>query len=145
MIRGTDMAGREQELRKIYDRTTGYCHICHKKLAFKNYGVCGKQGAWENEHSNPRANGGTNRSNNLYAACIRCNRSKGANATRSARARHGKTRAPLCVEKRKNAKLANAVAYGLAGAGAGSVLGPVGTLVGALIGTHVGSKKNPDR
>jgi 5-methylcytosine-specific restriction endonuclease McrA len=129
----------------MYDRTSGYCHICHKKLAFKNYGLCGKRGAWEIEHSNPKANGGTNRLNNLYAACIPCNRSKGANTTRSARARHGKTCAPLNVEKRKNAQFANTVAYGLAGAGIGSVLGPAGTVVGALIGAHVGSKKNPDR
>jgi 5-methylcytosine-specific restriction endonuclease McrA len=139
------MSHTDEELRRIYDRTAGRCHICHKKLAFKNYGQCNKRTAWEIEHSNPRANGGTDGYNNLYAACIRCNRSKGAGSTRAARACHGKVRAPLSVKKRKNAKLANALAYGVAGAGIGSFLGPLGTVAGAIIGGHIGHKRNPDR
>jgi len=139
------MTRRKQELRQIYDRTCGYCHICHKKLAFKNYGRHGERAAWEIEHSNPRAKGGTNRWNNLYAACIRCNRSKGANSTRAARAQYGKVRAPLSGRKRKAAKLDNAVTYGIAGAGAGAVLGPVGLVVGAIVGAGMGHKKNPDK
>jgi len=145
MIRGIEMSRSEQELRKIYDRTSGYCHICHKKLAFKNYALHGERAAWEIEHSNPRAKGGTDGRNNLYAACIRCNRSKGANSTRAARSRHGKVRAPLSAKKRKTAKLVNAIAYGAAGAGAGSVFGPPGAVVGAIIGAHTGHKKNPDK
>lgn len=31
-------------LRKIYDKTDGYCHICHKKLAFSNHGITGAKG-----------------------------------------------------------------------------------------------------
>jgi len=139
------MPHSKQELRKIYDRTSGCCHICHKKLALKNYGKFGERGAWEIEHSNPRANGGTDRSNNLYAACIPCNRSKGANTTRAARLRHGKTRAPLCVEKRKTAKLVNGLVCGVGGGAVGSLFGPLGTLVGAVVGAHKGYKKNPDR
>jgi len=138
------MSHTEDELRRIYDRTTGKCHICQKKLAFKNYGQCGKRAAWEIEHSNPRSNGGTDGHNNLYAACIHCNRSKGAGSTCAARARHGKSRAPLSVEKRRSAKLANALAYGAAGAGIGSAFGPLGTVAGAIIGGHIGHKKNPD-
>jgi 5-methylcytosine-specific restriction endonuclease McrA len=139
------MSHTEEELRRIYDRTTGRCHICQKKVAFKNYAQCGERGAWEIEHSNPRANGGTDRYNNLYAACIHCNRSKGAGSTRAARACHGKVRAPLSVGKRKSAKLANALAHGAVGAGIGSVFGPLGTVAGAVIGAHIGHKKNPDR
>jgi len=75
------MAFSSEQLNQIYNRTSGYCHICHKKLAFKNYGVFGARGAWEVEHSNPQAKGGTNRLNNLYPACITCNRSKGASRT----------------------------------------------------------------
>ncbi len=139
------MSYTKQELRKIYNRTSGYCHICHKKLALKNYGCFGERGAWEVEHSNPRANGGSNRLNNLYAGCISCNRSKGTNTTRAARMRRGKTRAPLCVEKRRTAKLMNGLVYGGGGALLGSLLGPLGTLVGTAVGAKEGYKKNPDR
>lgn len=34
------------------------------------------EGAWEVDHSKPRAKGGTDHGNNLRAACITCNRSK---------------------------------------------------------------------
>jgi len=139
------MAFTSEQLNQIYDRTSGYCHICHKKLAFKNYGVFGARGAWEVEHSNPQAKGGTNRLNNLYPACITCNRSKGASSTRSVRAKNGKSRAPLSTGKRKEAKTQNAVAGGVAGATAGSIFGPAGALVGAVIGAHLGHKKNPDK
>ena len=139
------MAFSTEQLNQIYDRASGYCHICHKKLAFKNYGVFGARGAWEVEHSNPQAKGGTHRLSNLYPACITCNRSKGAASTRSVRAKNGKSRAPLSAEKRKNAKIENAVVGGAAGAAAGSVLGPAGALIGAFIGAHLGHKKNPDK
>jgi hypothetical protein len=52
------MAFNEAELNQIYDRTTGRCHICHKKLAFRNYGAVGVRAAWEVEHSIPQAKGG---------------------------------------------------------------------------------------
>ncbi|MDD5328682.1 MAG: HNH endonuclease [Sulfuricella sp.] len=139
------MAFSSEQLNQIYDRTSGYCHICHKKLAFKNYGVFGARAAWEVEHSNPQAKGGTSRLNNLYPACTTCNRSKGASSTHSVRAKNGKSRAPLSTEKRKSAKVQNAVVGGAAGAAAGSILGPAGALVGALIGAHLGHKKNPDK
>lgn len=134
-----------EQLERIYDRTSGYCHICHKKLAFKNYGVYGARGAWEVEHSNPRANGGTNRHNNLYAACVTCNRSKGTKTTRSARAQSGKTRAPLSKGRRKDVKARNALAAGIVGAAVGSVLlGPVGILIGSGVGASLGYDINPD-
>ena len=55
------------DLNAIYDRTSGYCHICHRKLAFYNYGIVDAKGAWEVEHSRPRALGGTHDGNNKYA------------------------------------------------------------------------------
>lgn len=139
------MAFSDERLNKIYDRTSGYCHICHKKLAFKNYGVLGARGAWEVEHSNPQAKGGTNRLSNLYPACITCNRSKGASSTISARAKNGKSRAPLSAEKRKEAKTTNALAGGAVGGVIGAVAGPIGAFVGALVGAHLGHKGNPDK
>ncbi len=138
------MAFSKSDRRKIYDRTTGYCHICKKKLSFENYGLLGLKGAWEVEHSNPKSIGGTNRLNNLYAACISCNRSKNNNSTRSARARYGRTRAPLSKEKRKEEKKGNSFLGGVIGGIIGSVAGPVGIGLGAAIGAKLGYDKNPD-
>ncbi len=89
------MGFTDEELNYIYDRISGYCHICRKKLAFKNYGLFGARSAWEVEHSNPKSRGGTNHLNNLYAACIPCNRSKNNLSTRTARAAYGNRKAPL--------------------------------------------------
>lgn len=139
------MAFTKEQLNNIYDRTTGYCHICHKKVAFKNYGKFGERGAWEVEHSKPQAKGGTNRLTNLYPACISCNRSKQASSTRSARALNGKSRAPLSVTKRKQARLGNAVAGGIVGAAIANVLIPGSGIFGALVGANAGHKKNPDK
>lgn len=139
------MAFTPEKLNDVYDRTSGYCHICHKKLAFKNYGLFGSHGAWEVEHSNPIAKGGTNGRNNLYPACIRCNRSKGTSSTRSARAKNGKARAPLSVERRKEVKIQNTLLGSVAGAAVGSIFGRSGTLFGALVGARLGNRSNPDR
>jgi HNH endonuclease len=140
-----NMAYTDEKLNDIFDRTSGYCHICHKKLAFINYGLVGKRGAWEVEHSNPKAKGGTSRLNNLYPAHISCNRSKKASSTRSARLAHGKSRAPLASDKRKKVKRENAIVGGILGARIGWVFGPPGAFVGALIGAHLGHKQNPDK
>jgi len=136
------MAHSKANRRVIYDRTSGKCHICGKQLAFTNYAAFGDKGAWEVEHSNARVRGGTDRLNNLYPACIYCNRSKGAVTTRTARAWEGRTRAPLSREKRKSAKRENAFLGGavgfLAGAAlAGTPLGWIGLGIGALGGYNM--------
>ena len=132
-------------LRRIFDRTTGKCHICTKNLAFSNYGVIGTRGAWEVEHSKPRAKGGSDHGNNLYAAHITCNRSKGDSSTRAARARHGRTRAPLSVAKRNEAKTENTVVGAGIGAVVGGVIaGPPGAWIGGGIGAYIGNSANPD-
>lgn len=135
-----------EQLRVIYGRTSGYCHICHKKLAFGNHGKQGERGAWHVDHSNPRAKGGTDRLNNLYPACIDCNTGKGTRTTRTARGWHGTKRAPLSMSKRREAKLANAIAEGLGGAAIlGALFGPPGALAGAVIFSNRGYKKDTDR
>lgn len=139
------MAWTDDQLEAIYDRTSGYCHLCSKKLAFSNYARAGGRGAWEVEHSVPKACGGTDRLSNLYAACIDCNRSKQASSTRSCRARNGRSRAPMSRRARSTAKAENALAGAGLGLMAGAVFGPVGALVGAAIGGHFGHKTNPDR
>ena len=100
----------EQKLNAVYDRTSGYCHICGKRLSFCNYGRYGQRGAWEVEHSVARVAGGTDRLGNLYPACISCNRSKQHFTTRTARGWCGRIRAPLSVRRRKQAKTENAIA-----------------------------------
>jgi hypothetical protein len=135
-----------KQLRVIYKRTSGYCHICHKKLAFGNYGKQGERGSWHVDHSNPRAKGGTDRLNNLYPACIDCNMDKGTRTTRTARRWHGTKRAPLSVSKRREAKRDAAISQGVAGAILGGALfGPLGAVAGAAAAAHHGSKKNPDQ
>ncbi len=39
------------ELRIIYKRTHGRCHVCGSKVYFTNYGRFGERGAWEIDHS----------------------------------------------------------------------------------------------
>jgi len=94
----------DRTLRLIYERTDGRCHICRKHLSFCNYGKLGARGSWEIEHSIPRSHGGTDHRNNLYAACISCNRSKGNGSTKTARAANGyKCAPPSRRQKEKNA------------------------------------------
>jgi len=131
---GNKMRYSKEKLREIYNRTTGYCHICHKKVALKNYNSAGSRGAWEVEYSKPRAKGGSDYLRNLYPACISCNRSKGKKPNQSVRAKHGIKPAPLSKERRKKAKRANAISDGLAGVAVGGyILGPVGALVVVLL------------
>ena len=139
------MAYTDEELTDIYDRTSGYCHLCHKKLAFTNYGRFGERGAWEVEHSNARRNGGTDRACNCFPACISCNRSKGAGSTRTARAHNGRRRAPMNRTKRREARENNAFGGAAIGGFAGAILGPVGSIAGAAIGARLAYKQNPDK
>jgi 5-methylcytosine-specific restriction endonuclease McrA len=60
----------------VYDKNKGYCWHCDRKLSFINYGKFGKKGAWEIDHSVPKARGGTDNRNNLVPSCMICNRSK---------------------------------------------------------------------
>ena len=135
----------EDQVNDIFDRTSGKCHLCHKKLSFKNYARYGERGAWEVEHSVPRACGGSNRLNNLYAACISCNRAKGARTTRSIRLRRGLTRAPMSANTRKAAKRWNALGGGLLGVVPGAMFpGPPSALLGAALGAVLGHDQDPD-
>jgi hypothetical protein len=136
----------KRQLDSIYRRTSGYCHLCHVKLARRNYGQTGTKGAWQVEHSVPRSRGGTDHPNNLFATCVRCNLNKSNMTTRTARSWNDKTRAPLDPEKRGEAKFGNAIAGAIVCGVAGvAVAGPVGLIVGVLAGASLGSSENPDR
>lgn len=138
------MAYDNDKLNRIYDRTDGYCHLCCKKLCFINYASYGAKGAWEVEHSIPRALGGTDHLNNLFPACISCNRYKAAQSSRSARSLHGRKRAPFSRKRKDEIRSSNAATGGVIGGLIGSIAGPWGTAVGATIGTQIGRSINPN-
>ncbi len=145
LVGGIYMRLTEDQVNDIFDRTSSKCHLCHKKLSFKNYARYGKQGAWEVEHSVPRACGGSDRLNKLYAACISCNRAKGARTTRSIRLRRGLTRAPMSANIREAAKRWKALGGGLLGIVPGAMLlGPPGAVLGAALGAVLGHEQDPD-
>ena len=133
----------EAELRAIYDRTEGQCHICRKRLGFRSYGLFGKRGAWDIEHSIAQARGGTDHGNNLFAACISCNRGKSDSSSRAARRQHGYQCAPYSARKRKrNASIGAAI-----GSLAMLLVPPqfkvAAAIVGALTGAIAGYKTKP--
>ena len=138
------MAIDEQRKQKIFEKTDGLCHICRKKLVRKNYGMLGHRGAWEVEHSKAQANGGSNHLNNLYPACISCNRSKGASSTTAARRKNGFKAAPLPRKK----KVKNAWIGGVSGAVAVRILlapiGPIGIIAGVVVGALAGANYEPE-
>lgn len=138
------MAFTQEQRSRIYDRTSGRCHLCHKKLAFKNYGAFGTRGAWEVEHSRPQANGGTHHLNNLFPACIHCNRAKGTFSAASARAKNGKRHAPLSKSRRAAAKAENAFLGGLVGVVLGAAAGPLTAFACAAAGAHFGHQIDPE-
>jgi len=133
-----------ERLNAIYDRTRGRCHICGRRVAFRNYGILGAHMAWEIEHSRARALGGTDRLSNLYPAHISCNRSKGTASTRTARSWHGRRRAPMSVARRASKKRENAMWLGLLGVAIGAkVAGRRGAVVGGLLGAAFGHDLQP--
>ncbi len=132
------------ELKEIYDRTSGYCHLCHGKMSFTNYNRPGRKGAWEVEHSIPRSKGGTDHGNNLRGAHIICNREKSDVTPRTARRWNGITRAPLSREQKKRAQKSNTASGALIGGLVGLVGGgPVGAVIGALGGAAIGNSIKP--
>ena len=139
------MAYDKITLRKIYDRTSGYCHICKKKLSFKNYGKIDNKSPWEIEHSRPRSKGGSDHLNNLYASCISCNRKKGTFTSRTARSWNNRRIAPLSKVKRKETKYTNAMLGGIIGLRIGLYVSPLIGLVGAAIGGIICYDVDPDR
>lgn len=140
-----NMRFTKEQLDRIYRKTSGYCHLCHARLSRNNHARAGQRGAWHVEHSIPRAKGGTDHLNNLKPACISCNLEKCTKTTRTVRGRNGKTRAPLSVEKRKQAKSENALLGAIGGGMVGfAVAGPVGAAIGAFACGHLAESSNPD-
>jgi len=133
-----------ERLQKIFERTNGCCHICGEKLSFSCYG-----NTWEVEHSIPRAKGGTDHLNNLFAAHTSCNRSKGIKHTRTARAEYGNTRAPHSKQKlgelQAQHSVLGAVVGGLVGLILTPVLGPEMIFIGVAAGGAIGAGSAPSK
>lgn len=135
----------DQKLTAIYNRTQGCCHLCHRRLRFSSYGIYGLNGAWHVEHSKPKARGGTNHSNNLFAACIGCNYEKGIRRSATIRKRNGHTRAPYSRKKVERVKEENSFAAMVSGALLGLRFGPIGAIAGAVIGGLIGEDVSPKK
>ena len=133
------MGYEKEQLDRIFHSTAGRCHLCHRPLARKNYAADGRRGAWEVDHSVPRARGGSDHGNNLKPAHIACNRSKQEADNRAIRRGHGHTRSPLSPKEIESKRTRNALigSSSLALAG-GAVFGPPGFVIGALLGGFVG-------
>lgn len=137
------MAYDKATIGHIYRKTDGYCHICKKKLSLKNYARQGHKGAWEVEHSNPKAGGGTDYLRNLYPACINCNREKGTTSTKTARAWHGRRNKPLSKEKKEKNRTRNTIIGGAVGA-LGFAINPLIGVIGIIVGGLIGNNVDPD-
>jgi len=79
------MTYSEERLKQIFEKTSGYCYYCDKKLAWGNYGNPNGKAGWEVDHSKPVSKGGSDHLNNLVPSCIPCNRNKGDSTSRQYR------------------------------------------------------------
>lgn len=138
------MKSPNDNLKRVYEKTNGKCHLCGRGLCFRNHGRAGARGAWEIEHSRPRAKGGTDHGNNLFPAHIPCNRSKGTRPANSVRAAHGLRRPPLSAAQASQRRSENTVAGALIGGLVGLVFGPAGAAIGATVGGALGNDRNPE-
>lgn len=94
------MAFSDEIVEIVYDKFDGRCRYCGKQLAFGNYGVIGRRGAWQIDHSVSRSNGGTDHLNNLFPACVSCNQDKGATNGASYLRRRANNGQPVLVQKK---------------------------------------------
>jgi len=140
------MAKDYTHLRSVYDKTHGNCHICRRKLSFKNHGKIGHKGSWHIEHSIPRAKGGTSHFNNLFPACIDCNIDKGIRTSRTARKYNGHTRAPYSKKRKAEIREGRTAVGAAIGGAIGIALGgPLGGLVGTALGAAIGNSSSPKK
>lgn len=134
----------ERTLDVIYAKTGGDCHCCGQPLKRDQYGQLNASSGWEVDHSKPRKQGGSDHLNNLFPACIPCNRANGARHGRKRRRDRGNRLRPLSqTEKwlrKTGGKTAAATACGLIGL----VAGPAGLLIGAMAGAAFADPTPPD-
>lgn len=138
------MSYNERELKRIFQKTSGGCHLCGKRLALRNYGAIHERGGWQVEHHIPVARGGGDDFNNLFPACGPCNLAKSDGTTRRARAMHGRLGPPLSPAARSARQEENA-GWGALLAGLGALLfAPHLALPAVAIGAVAGHSTEPD-
>ncbi len=122
-----------ETLARVHEKTDGRCHLCGEDMALDDY----REG-WEVDHSNPKSLGGSNHLNNLFAACISCNRGKGNRNSRLVRYKNGLQRSPLSQGERSRNQIRN-VALCSTGAGLiGMAIHPKGFWMGVILGSVIG-------
>lgn len=78
------------EIKSIYSKTDGCCHLCGKKHRLSDYAI-----TWQREHHIPKAKGGSDNLGNLFVACVGCNQLKGTLSSKTVRRWMGLSRIPL--------------------------------------------------
>lgn len=139
------MSYTNDQKRRALDRSGGKCHLCGTQLHLGAYGKRDSPFGWHMDHSVAKARGGhpTNE-NNLRAACIPCNVSKGAGTNGRVRAQAGRTRSPLTERERTAARTTQGVAGLTAGAAVGAFIGgPIGAVIGGALGAAGGASIEP--
>ena len=125
----------KERLQRILDKTNSRCHLCREKLSLDNYAKPPEQGGWEIEHSRPQSKGGSDHMNNLYAACVPCNRQKGNRSNQRIRRKHGFTKAPQSQKRARKTAFGKAGAFAVGGAALGKkIAGNKGALAGGVVG-----------
>jgi hypothetical protein len=132
------------QLTLIFTKTNGKCHLCYRALTFNSYGDFSSSGCWEVDHSLPKAQGGTDHMNNLYAACISCNRSKQDGSSKDVRSNNGFNRPPRSQSNYQSRKKGNQVAGGIIGGAIGALLGPIGAGIGSALGAWIACSATED-
>jgi hypothetical protein len=139
------MSYSEEERRRVFKRTDGRCHLCWRPIDLEKYGAVGDPRGWEFDHSQPRAEGGSDHPNNRYPAHPSCNRSKGSTSSRKYRKEKGYSGPPLSESRKQKKERDQKIGGALAGAGIGAAVGgPPGAVVGGLVGLLAGDAKDPE-
>jgi len=85
--------------------------------------LVGTEGAWEVDHSKTSANGGTDHKNNLYPACIGCNRSKKAQDIRPIKEENGFRGPPMPAKMKEGIRQRNTLGTAIVSGVTGILLG----------------------
>jgi 5-methylcytosine-specific restriction endonuclease McrA len=77
---------KHQDLKKIWDVTSGACHFCAVQTTFDHYGTkADLLSGWQVDHVIPLAKGGLSAPANYLCICLRCNTAKSKRTGRSLR------------------------------------------------------------
>jgi len=113
------------DIREIWSRTGGKCHLCHRPVDLDTYGLIALYGAEAAsiDHLTPQSHGGDHHPDNLRIAHHGCNSRRGTRDPIDAReSASGRSWEPLSDGERLGVVLASAAACTALGAGVGVAL-----------------------